>query len=430
MPMTIWQAAGSAMADSTARRRDVRPPSAVNTALLRGRTRLASAFSSWPWYARVLAVWAAARFFSFTVFVAVAARQGLNPWGWEGTPSYLEFIGAWDSEWYQRIFTGGYPSEIPRDESGRAQENEWAFYALFPGLVRALAAVTGLGWEVLAPLVATAAGFGAALMVYRLFALRASSGTALWGVVFVAVNPVSPVLQVPYAESLNLLLLAASLYLLITRRYLSAVPVVLVMCLSRPVGVAFALMMGILFARRWILRRKEAFPPAEAWRMVALGGASGVGALAWPGLAWWYTGEMTAYTDTETAWRGDTLLVFKPWFVEAERLFGPDLGPVALIALVALTVLCLNAEPVRRLGVEMQVWCAAYVLYLLAFLNPLTSTFRLLLPLFPLGLALASLSSSRAYRTTVALAFMVLQVVWVAWLWRWTPLPGGGDYPP
>lgn len=418
------------MADSTARRRDVRPPSAVNTALLRGRTRLASAFSSWPWYARVLAVWAAARFFSFTVFVAVAARQGLNPWGWEGTPSYLEFIGAWDSEWYQRIFTGGYPSEIPRDESGRAQENEWAFYALFPGLVRALAAVTGLGWEVLAPLVATAAGFGAALMVYRLFALRASSGTALWGVVFVAVNPVSPVLQVPYAESLNLLLLAASLYLLITRRYLSAVPVVLVMCLSRPVGVAFALMMGILFARRWILRRKEAFPPAEAWRMVALGGASGVGALAWPGLAWWYTGEMTAYTDTETAWRGDTLLVFKPWFVEAERLFGPDLGPVALIALVALTVLCLNAEPVRRLGVEMQVWCAAYVLYLLAFLNPLTSTFRLLLPLFPLGLALASLSSSRAYRTTVALAFMVLQVVWVAWLWRWTPLPGGGDYPP
>ncbi|MDN3482242.1 hypothetical protein QMA10_09965 [Arthrobacter sp. APC 3897] len=418
------------MADSTARRRDVRPPSAVNTALLRGRTRLASAFSSWPWYARVLAVWAAARFFSFTVFVAVAARQGLNPWGWEGTPSYLEFIGAWDSEWYQRIFTGGYPSEIPRDESGRAQENEWAFYALFPGLVRALAAVTGLGWEVLAPLVATAAGFGAALMVYRLFALRASSGTALWGVVFVAVNPVSPVLQVPYAESLNLLLLAASLYLLITRRYLSAVPVVLVMCLSRPVGVAFALMMGILFARRWILRRKEALPPAEAWRMVALGGASGVGALAWPGLAWWYTGEMTAYTDTETAWRGDTLLVFKPWFVEAERLFGPDLGPVALIALVALAVLCLNAEPVRRLGVEMQVWCAAYVLYLLAFLNPLTSTFRLLLPLFPLGLALASLSSSRAYRTTVALAFMVLQVVWVAWLWRWTPLPGGGDYPP
>ena len=418
------------MAGNAAPERDIRPPSGINAALGRAAGQVASVCRRWPWYVQVLAVWALARIFSFAVFVAVAAQQGLNPWGWEGTPSYLQFIGAWDSEWYQRIFSDGYPSEIPRDETGRAQENPWAFYALFPGLVRVLAAVTGLGWEVLAPLVATAAGFGAALMVYRLFALRASAGTALWGVVFLAVSPVSPVLQVPYAESLNLLLLAASLYLLITRRYLLAVPVVLVMCLSRPVGVAFALMMGILFLRRWALRRQEAFPRAEALQMAVLTAASGAGALTWPALAWAYTGDLRAYTDTETAWRGDTLLVFKPWFVEAERLFGPVMGPAALIALVALVVLCLMSEPVRRLGVEMQVWCAAYAMYLFAFLNPLTSTFRLLLPLFPLGLALAALSSSRAYRTAAALGFLVLQIVWVAWLWRWTPLPGGGDYPP
>ncbi|MDK1359613.1 hypothetical protein QNO00_04955 [Arthrobacter sp. zg-Y1219] len=408
-----------------------RPPaSGPNRVVAQTAAAAGAAFARWPWYAKVLAVWAVARVFTFAVFMAVAAQQGLNPWGWEGTPSYLQFIGAWDSEWYRNIFDGGYPGEIPRDATGRAQENEWAFYALFPGLVRALAALTGLGWEVLAPLVATAAGFGAALMVYRLFALRASAGTALWGVVFVAVCPVSPVLQVPYAESLNLLLLAAALYLLLTRRYLAAVPVVLVMCLSRPVGVAFALMLGILFLRRWMRRGKEPFPWSEAWRMVVLGIASGVGALAWPAIAWAVTGELRAYTDTETAWRGDSLLPFKPWLVEAERLFGPVLGPVALIVLVLFTVLCLNSSAVRRLGVELQVWCAAYLMYLFVFLNPLTSTFRLLLPLFPLGLALACLSSSRAYRWAVAAAFLILQIVWVAWLWRWTPLPGGGDYPP
>ena len=418
------------MAGRAAPDRGTRPPSGINAALTRSAVQAAAAFRRWPWYLQVLAVWALARLFSFTVFVAVAAQQGLNPWGWEGTPSYLEFIGAWDSEWYQRIFAGGYPADIPRDEFGRAQENQWAFYALFPGLVRALAAVTGLGWEVLAPLVATAAGFGAALMIYRLFALRASAGTALWGVLFVAVCPVSPILQVPYAESLNLLLLAASLYLLVTRRYLPAVPVILLMCLSRPVGVAFALMLAILFLRRWVLRTREAFPRSEAWQMVVLGAVSGAGALAWPALAWAYTGEMRAYTDTETAWRGDTLLLVKPWFVEAERLFGPVLGPAALMILVVLAVLFFNSEPVRRLGAEMQLWCVAYAIYLLAFLNPMTSTFRLLLPLFPLALALASLSSSRAYRIAVAVACLALQIVWVAWLWRWTPLPGGGDYPP
>lgn len=406
------------------------PASGPNRVAGAAAAAAAGVFGRWPWYGKVLAVWALARLFSFALFMAVAAQQGLNPWGWEGTPSYLQFIGAWDSEWYGKIFAGGYPSEVPRDATGRAQENEWAFYALFPYLVRALAAVTGLGWEVLAPLVATAAGFAAALMVYRLFTLRASAGTALWGVVFVAVNPVSPVLQVPYAESLNLLLLAAALYLLVQRRYLAAVPVVLVMCLSRPVGVAFAAMMLVLFVRRWIRRRTEPFSLAETWRMIVLGLASGVGALAWPALAWAVTGDLRAYTDTETAWRGDSLLLFKPWFDEAERLFGPVMGPAALAVLVVLTILWLTSGPVRRLGVELQVWCGAYLMYLFAFLNPLTSTFRLLLPLFPLGLALAFLSTSRAYRWTVAAAFLILQIVWVAWLWRWTPLPGGGDYPP
>ena len=405
-------------------------PARLNARLARGAGALWRTAGRWPWYVQVLAVWALARFFSYLVFVAVAARQGLNPFGWEGTPSYLQFIGAWDSEWYRRIFTGGYPGVIPRDTAGNALENEWAFYGLFPGLVRALDVLTGLGWELLAPLLATVAGFAAALVMYRLFRLRAPAGPALWGVAAVAVSPVSPILQVPYAESLNLLLLAASLYLLISRRYLSAVPVVLLMCLSRPVGVAFALMMGLLFLRRWARSRRESFPASEAIRMAALTVAAGLSALAWPVAAWLATGELRAYTDTETAWRAGSLALFQPWFVEAERLFGPVLGPVAVLLLVAVGVLMLNSTAVRRLGIELQLWCVSYCLYLLAFLNPLTSTFRLLLPLFPLGLALMWLSGSRAYRWAVIVGCLVLQIVWVVWLWRWTPLPGGGDYPP
>jgi hypothetical protein len=26
--------------------------------------------------------------------------------------------------------------------------------------------------------------------------------------------------------------------------------------------------------------------------------------------------------------------------------------------------------------------------------------------------------------------FLLLQIVWVVWLWAWAQLPGGGDYPP
>jgi hypothetical protein len=25
---------------------------------------------------------------------------------------------------------------------------------------------------------------------------------------------------------------------------------------------------------------------------------------------------------------------------------------------------------------------------------------------------------------------VLLQIVWIVWLWAWAQLPGGGDYPP
>ena len=88
------------------------------------------------------------------------------------------------------------------------------------------------------------------------------------------------------------------------------------------------------------------------------------------------------------------------------------------------------SRPVLRLGTELRLWCACYMGYLLVFLHPQTSTFRMLLPLFPLALGAALVSRSRAYRGTVMTMFVLLQIVWVVWLWAWAQLPGGGDYPP
>ena len=402
---------------------------AAPSAAARLGMRATAALARWPWYVQVLALWAAARLFSFAVLAATARFQPDGPWG-EASPSYWQFINIWDAQWYSRIYADGYPSEVPRDAEGNALENEWAFYALFPLLIRGLTAVTGLGWNVLAPIVATLAGFAAALVIYRLFRVKAGHGTAVWGLALVAVFPVSPILQVPYAEALNLLLLSAALYLLLAGRYLTAIPVVALMCLSRPVGVPFALAVGLVLAVRLLRRRHAPFPAGQALRLAALTAAAGVSALAWPLIAWLSTGDLRAYTDTESAWRYGDLIPFKPWLTMADYLFGPVFGPVLLAGAVLAAALYLTSGPVRRLGLELQLWCASYLLYLLVFLNPQTSTFRLLLPLFPLALSTAWLSRSRAYRGAVAAGFAMLQIVWVVWLWRWTELPGGGDYPP
>jgi hypothetical protein len=382
-----------------------------------------------PWWVQVLAVFAASRVVSFCILAAAALQQGSNPW-FAPKPDYWHFVQIWDSEWYGRIVQNGYPSSLPRWPSGAVKENAWAFYPVYPLLVRELSGLSGLPWQAWAQLVAMVAGFAAAVVLYRLFRLRADHGTALWGVAFVAFFPISAILQIPYAESLGLLFLGWALLWVVERKYLRAIPVVAAMALTRPVGVPFALMLAALFVVRAARRRGQRPTPGELARLAVLAVVGGASAFAWPAVAWAVTGVPDAYTATEAVWRGGDLVPFAPWFETGQYLFGPVLGMIAPFVLVVLAALYLTSAHVRRIGTEMQLWCAAYVAYLLAVLHPQTSTFRMMLPLFPLALAAAGLSRSRAFRWTTLAMFVLLQIVWVVWLWTWSPLPGGGDWPP
>ena len=423
----------------------------TTTAAARSGVAAAAARAAhWPWWVQVGGLYVAARFVSASIFMAAALHQGVNPW-FPAKPDYWSFVNIWDARWYGEVLQNGYPEVLPTDDAGNVRENAWAFYALFPVLGRVVTGLTGLHPALSLTLIAMVCGLGAALVIYRLFRLKASHQTALWGTVFVSTFPVSPVLQVPYAESLNLLLLASALLLVVTRRYLWASPVVVLMCLSRPTGVPFAAMVGLLFlyrgwqhtsASRRLARGKDPHTAGggqpgtvqhtrpQLWSLAGLTAISGLAALMWPGIAWAVTGDIQAYTKTETVWRGHDLVPFKPWFDTGILLFGPVLGVLAPFVFVALFSRLLISRPVRALGTELQLWCACYMGYLLLFLHPQTSTFRMLFPLFPLALSAALISRSRAYRGTVVVMFVLLQIVWIVWLWAWAPLPGGGDYPP
>ena len=411
--------------------------------------RAGTALRGWPWWLQVTAVYVAARLVSACIFMAAALHQGPNPW-FPAKPDYWNFINIWDARWYAQVIAGGYPSVLPTDAAGNVQENTWAFYPLFPALAGGLSGLTGMAPAAALTLIAMLAGWGAALVVYVLFRHKASHAPAFWGVVFFATFPVAAVLQVPYAEPLSLLLLAAALLLVVRRQYLWAVPVVVLLCLSRPVGVPFAAMLGLLLLHRlWARFGKDRFGNArfgavtsgagtqegthstrDLAALAVLTGVGGAMALAWPTAAWAATGDIQAYTKTETAWRGHDLVPFKPWFDTGINLFGPVLGVLAPFIFVALFAAMLFLPPVRQIGVELRLWCACYMGYLVVFLHPQTSTFRMLLPLFPLALGAALASRSRAYRGTVVLMFLLLQIVWIVWLWAWAQLPGGWDYPP
>ncbi len=168
---------------------------------------------------------------------------------------YLEFISTWDSGWYWQIADRGYPVELPQDMSGTVMQNQWAFYPLFPLTSGYISRTTGLEYYAVASTVALLAGFIAAWIVYRLCIASlqalgrtdAAENTSLgcWAVAVFAFLPVAPVLQAPYAESVNLIFLAWTLYLMVRARYLLLLPVAALACLSRPVGVPLGAAAGL-----------------------------------------------------------------------------------------------------------------------------------------------------------------------------------------
>lgn len=376
---------------------------------------------------QALGVYLGARLVSTLLVTRVARFQEASGWT-PAHPSYLDFAGIWDGDWYRRVAESGYPDPMPVDADGGPGQNEWAFYPAFPFLVRAITRLTSLEWRVAAPTTALVLGAVAALAVHRLFADRAGHRVALGGVLVLAVFPSSPVLQFAYSESLALLALAGALLLLSRRHYLATFLPVAVLGLSRPVALPFAVVVGVHLILRWRARRRDALPWTQLVPLLALGLFSTVAGVAWPLLVGLINGDMRVYGDVQAAWRGaGSIVLFRPWLDMSRYLLGDGLGPVLLAVLVAGYAVLLASRWTQTLGPELTAWSAAYPVYLLAVVEPFTSVFRFLLLLFPLALPAAAAVRSRAHLVTWVSASLALQIVWLVWLWRFIP---PSDYPP
>lgn len=389
-------------------------------------SRWSTLFLTLPVWVQAVAVYFVSRVVSISIFAAVLKRQ--DPANWSSSPvttTLNDFLNFWDGGWYSRVAEEGYPRSLPVDEAGAVMENQWAFYPLHPEVVDYISTMTGVSYEVISPIISTIAAGFASIVILALFRRYVDPGQALTGLALVVFFPPAAIFSTGYAESLTLLLQAGALLLIVERRYLSAIPVVFLMDLSRPIGVAFSFFMLLHLIDRFANRRRDPYPAAEVARSWILGVLSCVAALVHPVHAWSATGSITAYTDTEAAWHTGESTYLVQWLAQANSLIGP-LGPVLLFVVIAGMLALIFSPAGARMGRTMQYFCLAYGVYLLIFFTPQTSTLRLLLPLFPMALTL-SLVRSRGYRAALLCAFILLQIVWVAYLWHFTP---PADLPP
>lgn len=393
--------------------------------------------ATWPWWVQVLAVYGAARAWSAVVLMVVAERQVENLWT-PASPSYLQFTGLmWDASWYRSIAEQGYPAELPLDDAGQVRQNAWAFFPLFPALVRVLMLVTGAPWEVVAPLLALALGAAAVLVVHRVVergaprAVAARPGLPLATVALVSVFPTSVVLQVGYTESLALLLVATSLLLVLTRRYGWAALAVVALGFTRAVAAPMLAVVLVHAVVRWREHRRGGDPltPGDVAQVAGLAVVAALSGVAWPVVCGLVTGRPDAYLLTQGTWRGSGDVVpLEPWGYVSRYWFG-SWAPLVLVAAAAVVVGVVASRSARRQSAELQTWSIAYLGYLVLAVEPGTSLARFLLLAFPLGAATAGLVARdpvrrRAWLAAVVVVMALLQLVWVDAIWRLVPPSG------
>ncbi len=345
-----------------------------------------------------------------------------GPWAhgyFASDPGFLGFLNSWDTRWYEQIVLHGYPAQLPVDAVGDVGYNTWAFFPVFPAIVKALMSVTGLGFDVAGIVVATAFGGAATVALHRVLLVQFKRTQALWGAILFAAGPLSFLLQVGYAESTFLFFLFVALWFMQNRRYLGMIPFALIASFTHPGALALAAAIGFQGIHR--LRRRHPIPHRE-WitGIAAIAVVVGAG-LLWPVLVSAITGDPSGYFDTELAWWRPalgriTFVPFTPPFLLYFHLWGP-IGIVVVAVVILAVAFWLTRPSTRAYGAELWTYSVGYILYVLAVFLPTQSLLRALLPLSPL-LGHPALSRTMRRRVISLAASLVLQVlaIWVLWI--------------
>ena len=157
-------------------------------------------------------------------------------------------------------------------------------------LLGAFLSVTAIPMDVVgAPAMVVAVDVVSTLLFMSCWYLNAGGRLMASRVVLLCAAPLSPMFQVGYAEALGLALLFLALLLVQRRRFVVLLPVIVLMSLTRPTGLAFALFLLLYFVTRIVRWRRtpdaHPLPRGEVAGIMGAGLTSFVAGLAWPAIA-------------------------------------------------------------------------------------------------------------------------------------------------
>ncbi|WP_424890838.1 hypothetical protein [Streptomyces sp. XH2] len=335
-----------------------------------------------------LAVYAVTTVLHLLVLAAMSDPDG---------PGLRERLLAWDGNLYVSIAQGGYAPGYSYAEDGSLTGNNLAFFPLFPMLIRAVHAVTGLGWGTSGIVAAHLALIAALIAVHRLLAALHGTRTAVIAIVLLAgAQPMSLSFLMSYSESLFLALAAGTLLAAHRKAWLTAGALALLTGLTRPAAAAVVAALAVAAGLHLLRERRLGARPLAA---VALG------CLGTPLYLWWVgqrVGDLGAWFRIQEAGWGthwDNGAAFLDFLGETLRRgdgWVPVSTAVLLLGLLCATVLTWH----RGTWPPLLVYGTGIVVLTLAQSNYSHSKLRLLIPavlfLVPAARALAAARSRTA----------------------------------
>ncbi|WP_031070421.1 glycosyltransferase family 39 protein [Streptomyces sp. NRRL S-118] len=299
--------------------------------------------------------------------------------------------GRYDTTWYVLIAEEGYPATCPV----QGELCRYAFFPLYPGMIRTVTALTPLSAQWAAWLIAVAASLAAAWGVYAVVERVAGRRAGLVTVVLWGLVPHAVVESMAYTEALFTAIAAWALYAVLTRRWITAGVLAVLAGLTRPPGAAVAA--TVVLCALWALwsERRPAGPAGQGPRQVARPVAAVVlaplGWLFWFGWVGYRAGRWDGYLRVQERWGTSfdggrfTLHRMTQVFTQQTVL----LDSVVIAATITMAVVLLVVCHLQRLPAPLLIHATLIVLITVGCAGYFHSKARFLIPAFVLLIPLA-----------------------------------------
>ncbi len=347
------------------------------------------------------------------------------------SPSYTQTAINWDGQWYATVVRHGYPSKLPIVH-GIVAQNQWAFFPLYPTLVKLLMLAVGWAYPLAAVGVSTICGAFAVSLMHTHLARTASRFLATACTASLCAFMSAPILQVAYTESLALLLITLAIRYLDSGQLLRLAGVAVLIALTRQIVIA----LGIVIVVHALLSRRH-WNRTRTVQQLALGAFTIALTWLWPTIAGLYTGRWDAYLVSVNAWRsGNASPEVGAWFRTPGVWESRGLLAFLVIVLVVQAAVVLQRDAALW-GLGWRLWVGVYSLFFLVATGPGAGVFRYLLlcgpGLWPFPGLPGSPSRFARLRVLILICWVLvgfsLQWLWVRDFFTITGDPSKGAFP-